>query len=44
LHAVWVLLAAAGVVLIVVATSLQRGRARLAVALKRLDELLEGWE
>jgi hypothetical protein len=42
--AVWVLLAVAGVVLIVIATSLERGRARLASALKRLDELLEGWE
>jgi hypothetical protein len=39
-----VLLAVVGVALIVVATSLERGRARLSTALKRLDEMLEGWE
>jgi hypothetical protein len=42
--AVWVLLAVAGIVLILIATSLERGRARLSDAMQRLDELLNGWE
>jgi hypothetical protein len=40
----WVLLALVGIVMIVVATSLERGRARLAAGLRRLDELLDEWE
>jgi hypothetical protein len=40
----WVLIVLAGVVLLIVATSLERGRARVAAALKRLDELLGDWE
>lgn len=40
----WVLIVLAGVVLLIVATSLERGRARLAAALKRLDALLGDWE
>jgi hypothetical protein len=40
----WVVLGVAGVVLIVVATGLERGRERIAAAVRRVDELMEGWE
>lgn len=40
----WALIVVAGIVLLIVATSLERGRARLSAALKRLDELLGDWE
>lgn len=42
--ALWVMLAIAGVVLIAVATGLERGRAKVAEAIRRLDTLMEGWE
>ena len=42
--AIWVVLAVAGVVLIVIATGLERGRAKVAAAIRRLDTLTEGWE
>ncbi len=42
--ALWVVLAAAGVVLIAIATGLERGRAKVATAIRRLDILMEGWE
>jgi hypothetical protein len=42
--ALWGLLAAAGLVLIVAATMLERGRERLTVFVRRLDDLMEGWE
>lgn len=42
--ALWVVLAVAGVVLIAIATGLERGRAKVAAAIRRLDTLTEGWE
>jgi peptidoglycan/LPS O-acetylase OafA/YrhL len=42
--ALWGLLAAAGLVLIVAATMLERGRERLTTFVRRLDDLMEGWE
>jgi len=42
--ALWVALAASGVVLIALATGLERGRATVAEAIRRLDALMEGWE
>lgn len=42
--ALWGLLAAAGLVLIVAATMLERGRERLSAFVRRLDALMEGWE
>jgi hypothetical protein len=42
--ALWGLLAAAGLVLIVAATLLERGRARVGAFIRRLDQLMEGWE
>jgi hypothetical protein len=42
--ALWGLLAASGLVLIVAATMLERGRERLAAFVRRLDALMEGWE
>jgi hypothetical protein len=40
----WAALVLLGVLLVVVATSLERGRARLARSLRRLDEMLGAWE
>ncbi len=40
----WVLLVVIGLAMLAVATSLERGRAKLSVALRRLDDLLAGWE
>jgi hypothetical protein len=40
----WVVLAVAGVVLIAIATGLERGRAKVAAAIRRLDTLTEDWE
>jgi hypothetical protein len=40
----WVLLVVVGLALIVIATSLERGRTKISAALKRLDQLLSGWE
>ena len=40
----WILLVVVGLALIVIATSLERGRTKISAALKRLDELLSGWE
>ena len=40
----WIVLAVLGAALIAIATSIERGRAHLAAALGRLDELLQGWE
>jgi hypothetical protein len=42
--ALWVVLAAAGVALIAIATGLERGRERVAAAMRRIDTLTEGWE
>jgi hypothetical protein len=42
--ALWVVLAVAGVVLIAVATGLERGREKVAAAMRRLDTLTEDWE
>jgi hypothetical protein len=42
--ALWGLLAGAGLVLIVAATMLERGRERLAAFVRCLDALMEGWE
>ncbi len=42
--AMWVVLVAIGIVLILIATSLERGRARIAAAIKRIDELFADWE
>jgi hypothetical protein len=42
--ALWGLLAAAGLVLIVAATMLERGREQLSAFVRRLDSLMEGWE
>jgi len=40
----WILLVVAGLLLVALATTLERGRNRLGAALRRLDESLEGWE
>ncbi|HEX9122507.1 MAG TPA: hypothetical protein VF984_03990 [Actinomycetota bacterium] len=40
----WVVLAAAGVVLIAIATGLERGRAKVTAAIRQLDTLTEDWE
>lgn len=40
----WASLAVLGLLLVLVATSLERGRARLGRALARLDEILGAWE
>jgi len=40
----WIALVAIGIVLILIATSLERGRARIAAAVKRIDELFSDWE
>jgi hypothetical protein len=40
----WILLVVVGLALIIIATSLERGRTRISAALKRLDQLLSGWE
>ncbi len=42
--ALWVVLAVAGVVLIAIAAGLERGRAKVAAAMRRLDTLMEDWE
>ncbi|MBA3737171.1 MAG: hypothetical protein H0W97_01230 [Actinobacteria bacterium] len=42
--ALWGLLAAAGLVLLVAATMLERGREKLSAFVRRLDRLMEGWE
>jgi hypothetical protein len=42
--ALWIALAATGVVLIVLATGLERGRATLSATIQRLGSLMEGWE
>jgi hypothetical protein len=40
----WLTLAAAGLVLLLVASSIERGRARARAAARRIDQLLVGWE
>lgn len=42
--ALWITIAATGVVLIALATGLERGRATVAATIRRLDSLTEGWE
>jgi hypothetical protein len=42
--ALWITIAATGVVLIALATGLERGRATVAATIRRLDSLMEGWE
>lgn len=42
--ALWIVLAAAGAVLIAIATGLERGRAKVTAAMQRLDTLTEDWE
>jgi hypothetical protein len=42
--ALWATLAAIGVALIVIATTLEQGRARLQATIRRLGELMAGWE
>ena len=42
--ALWIVLTAAGLVLVAVAVSLEQGRARLASAVGRIDQLMQGWE
>jgi hypothetical protein len=42
--ALWIVLTAVGLVLMTIAVSLERGRARLAAAVNRIDQLLQGWE
>jgi hypothetical protein len=42
--ALWATIAAIGALLIAVASTLERGKARVAETVKRLDELMEGWE
>jgi hypothetical protein len=42
--ALWLVLAVAGVVLIAIATGLERGRAKVAAAIRRFDTLTEDWE
>ena len=40
----WAVIVAAGFVLIVIATGIERGRTRAAEAIAKLNELLDGWE
>jgi peptidoglycan/LPS O-acetylase OafA/YrhL len=40
----WLLLGVIGVAVVVIATVLERGRARLRAAIHHVGELLEGWE
>jgi len=40
----WVVLAIAGVVLIAIATGLERGREKVAAAIRRVNTLTEDWE
>jgi peptidoglycan/LPS O-acetylase OafA/YrhL len=40
----WVLLGVIGILVVVAATALERGRTRLRTAMHHLDELLDGWE
>jgi peptidoglycan/LPS O-acetylase OafA/YrhL len=40
----WVLLGAIGILVVVAATALERGRTRVRAALHRIGELLDGWE
>lgn len=42
--ALWGLLIAVGVTMIVAATLLERGRAKIGALVRRLDRLMEGWE
>jgi hypothetical protein len=42
--ALWALLVVVGAMLIVAATMLERGRAKVAELVRRLDRLMEGWE
>jgi len=42
--ALWIVLTAVGLVLMTIAVSLERGRAHLAAAVSRIDQLLQGWE
>jgi hypothetical protein len=42
--ALWGVLALAGLVLIVAATVLERGREKVTAFVRRLDLLMEGWE
>ncbi|MCU0261752.1 MAG: hypothetical protein MUE78_12095, partial [Ilumatobacteraceae bacterium] len=42
--ALWLVLALAGLLAVIVATSIERGRARLGEMARRLDELTAGWE
>lgn len=42
--ALWIVLTVVGLVLMIVAVSLERGRARLAAAVNRIDQLMQGWE
>jgi peptidoglycan/LPS O-acetylase OafA/YrhL len=42
--ALWIVLTAVGLVLMTIAVSLERGRARLTAAINRIDQLLQGWE
>jgi hypothetical protein len=46
LHAagLWIVLTAVGLVLMTLAISLERGRARIAAAVSQIDQLLQGWE
>ena len=42
--ALWGALAAVGIVLLVVATSLEQGRSRVKRTIRRLEDLMVGWE
>jgi hypothetical protein len=42
--ALWIVLTVVGLVLIAIAVSLEQGRTRLAAAVHRIDQLLQGWE
>ncbi len=42
--AIWVALALAGTVMLLLATGLERGRARVSGAIRRLGDLMAGWE
>ena len=42
--ALWVFLVAIGMVLLALATSLERGRAKLSATLRWMDERLDDWE
>jgi hypothetical protein len=42
--AIWIALVLAGVVVIAMATGLERGKARVAAAVRRAEELTRGWE